>query len=492
MTPRFGAESSRAQFGRSTSGLTTMALPATLSNYLQSAGVQFTVVTHTATPRIQQAAAYAGLAIDQVARGVLLQVSGRPVLAVLPAGRLIDFPRLEELLGGTVEIAPASVGQKTFADCEPGTTPVLGEAYGVAMVVDQSVFELPFVHVAAGRAECLLGLSQEAFVQLTERGEVGLFAAEPTPRDAAESMPLGASCPYAPKPEALSKLGCLYTLPAMPQVAMQILRLRDDPNATPQDLAEVVGRDPSLAAQVMRYARSPFFGYRGEINTIVAAIHRVLGFEMVVNMAVGLAAGKAFRNPQGGPLGLEAFWRHATYTACMAQELARRMPPRERPKLGLVYLSALLHNFGFLLLGHLFKPEFAMLNRLAAAHPEAPVTLLERQVLAMGEAKVLVGTGHARLGAWLLHTWDLPEEVVVTVAHHHQEDYDGDHAAYVLLVLLADRLARRIGLGDGDSEDVPAAVLEKLALSQEDCQAVFERVLDAHDGLDDIARVLAA
>ena len=209
-------------------------------------------------------------------------------------------------------------------------------------------------------------------------------------------------------------------------------------------------------------------------------------------MAVGLAAGKAFKNPHGGPLGLDAFWRHATYTACMAQELARRMPPRQRPKLGLVYLSGLLHNFGFLLLGHLFPPEFAMLNRLVSAHPEAPVTLLERQVLAMGDAKALVGIGHARLGAWLLHTWDLPEEAVVTVAHHHQEDYDGDHAEYVLLVLLADRMARRVGLGDGESEDLSGAVLQRLGLSQEDCKAVLERVLDAHDGLDDIARVLAA
>lgn len=469
-----------------------MALPATLNNYLQSAGVHFTVVTHTATPRIQQAAVYVGAGLDRVARGVLLQSEGRPVLAVLPAGRLIDFPRLETLLGDRVEIAPASVAQKTFGDCEPGTTPVLGEAYGVPVIVDESLFEVPFLHVAVGRPECLVGLSQEAFVQLTERSETGSFAALPAPSAEEGDTLLGSPCPYAPNADALTALGRLYTLPAMPKVAMQILRLRDDPNASAQDLAAVVGRDPSLAAQVMRYARSPFFGYRGEIDTIVAAIHRVLGFEMVVNMAVGLAAGKAFTNPRTGPIGLDAFWRHATYTACMAQELARRIPPRQRPKLGLVYLSALLHNFGFLLLGHLFQPEFAMLNRLAAAHPEAPVALLESQVLAMGEAKVLVGTGHARLGAWLLHRWELPEEVVVTVAHHHQEDYQGDHATYVLLVLLADRLARRVGLGDGDCEDLPGPALARLGLDAEDCEAVLERVLAAHEGLDDMARVLAA
>ena len=168
------------------------------------------------------------------------------------------------------------------------------------------------------------------------------------------------------------------------------------------------------------------------------------------------------------------------------------MPPRKRPRLGLAYLSALLHNFGFLLLGHLFRPEFEMLNRLVAVNPATPVVAMERQVLGLGEARQVIGMGHARLGAWLMKRWEMPEELVTALAEHHNEDYDGAHASYVGLVLLADRLLRRIDLGDGDGQQLPVQVLERLGLYEEVVDEVFNSVLAGREGLDAMAQQLAA
>ena len=297
---------------------------------------------------------------------------------------------------------------------------------------------------------------------------------------------------YMPSEDVRKRLEQLYSLPPMPQVALRILQIKDDPDSSVEDLAACVELDPSLAAQVVRYARSPFFGYKGDINTIRDAIHKVLGFNMVTNISIGLASGKGFKNPVDGPLGLNEFWRQATYTSALVQELAKAMPKDKKPNPGVTYLAALLHNFGYLLLGHLFKPEFFLLNKLVSANPEVPVTELEKQVLGMGDAQHVISLGHAKLGAWLMHSWNMPEEVVITIGEHHNAEYDGPHAIFPNLVLLADRLVKAKEIGDGDSEELPQEILDRLGLTQEKIEEVFEKVMSGSDSLETLASQLAA
>ena len=295
-----------------------------------------------------------------------------------------------------------------------------------------------------------------------------------------------------PSEDVRKRLEQLYSLPPMPQVALRILQIKDDPDSSVDDLAACVELDPSLAAQVVRYARSPFFGYKGDINTIRDAIHKVLGFNMVTNISIGLASGKGFKNPAEGPLGLNEFWRQATYSSVIVQEIAKIMPKDKRPNLGLLYLAGLLHNFGYLLLGHLFKPEFFLLNKLVSANVDVPVTDLEKQVLGMGDAQHVISLGHQKLGAWLMHSWNMPAEVVVTLGEHHNEEYDGDYSIYPSVVLISDRLLKSRDIGDGDSDEIPDSVLERIGLSLEQVQEVFEQVMSGSDSLETLASQLAA
>lgn len=104
-----------------------------------------------------------------------------------------------------------------------------------------------------------------------------------------------------------SRIEALEQLPAMPGVARQIIQLRATPNAGVDALSKIVENDPSLAAQVLRYARSPLYAYRGKIDSVHTAIARVLGYDMVLNLALGIATAKPFKVPRKGPLGLDAF-----------------------------------------------------------------------------------------------------------------------------------------------------------------------------------------
>jgi HD-like signal output (HDOD) protein/prolyl-tRNA editing enzyme YbaK/EbsC (Cys-tRNA(Pro) deacylase) len=469
-----------------------MRLPEAIRQYLLGAGVAYQIVDHPPVSRIYQAAQFFAADGSRVARAVLLAGAQDLQLAVLPLDRRLDFDRLQAQLGFAVDLAEPALIARAFPGCFPGTTPALGKAYSVPTVVDAALDQSAEVYLPVGRHDCLVKVSGKDFAKLYAGCSRGSFSRPAASADAPASDESAHENPYLAADEVPASLANLYAMPVLPDVALRVLQLKRDPGATVERLAQLVEADPALAAQVLRYARSSLFGYRGAIDTIHDAVHRVLGFDVVVGLAVGLAVARPFRLPLGGPLGLQAFWRHGIYSAVLAQQLARHVRRPAAPQPGLAYLAGLLHNFGMLVMGDLFPPEFAMLNRLVAANPGVPVRHIERQMLTMGESGRLAAVGHARLGAWLMHRWAMPPEVVVAQAEHHNEAYRGEYGVYPALVLVGDRMLRRVGLGDGDSSDLPAELLLWLGLDEDLITDVFARVVERSEGLDAMAASIAA
>jgi HD-like signal output (HDOD) protein len=280
-----------------------------------------------------------------------------------------------------------------------------------------------------------------------------------------------------------SRIENLKQLPTMPGIARQIIALRSNLNGGVNDLAKIVETDPSLAAQVLRYARSPLYGYRGKVDSVHAAIARVLGYELVLNLALGIATAKPFKVPRNGPFGLDAFWRHALHSAALTQGLSTLVPTELRPPAGMAYLAGLLHNLGQILLGHLFKQEYLILNKFITQEPEKTLIDIELEVL---------GIDHGQLGAWLMKSWDLPEETITAVKEHHNENFRGPHAIYPLLVLVSDRILKKHDLGDATSTELPAGVLQYLEISEYEILAVTQRVMERGEDLTALANHMTA
>ncbi len=270
-------------------------------------------------------------------------------------------------------------------------------------------------------------------------------------------------------------------LPPLPEIGARLLRLKDDPRASTRQLAGIIELDPSLAGQIMRYAASPFLGYREKIASIQEAITR-LGFDKVADLALGFAAGSGFSIPATGPIGLQAFWQHAIHSASLMQGLAEQTPPAVRVRPGIAYLAGLLKNIGFPLLGHLFPEEFQALNRAIAAQPDRAVTELEQEVIAVD---------HTDSGVWLMRKWRMPSEIITTVFEHHNADYRGEHHAYANLALVADRLLKRYGIGDAFSEALPERLLDQLGLTEPQARHLAETFMNNSGELNGMAEHMA-
>jgi HD-like signal output (HDOD) protein len=296
--------------------------------------------------------------------------------------------------------------------------------------------------------------------------------------------PVAAVAAEPENPEALrERVQRVGKLPPMPGIASQIIRLRANPFANASELAAIIEQDPSLSAQLLRYASSPFYAYQGKVERVEQAIVRVLGMDFVMEFAFGLALGRPFSNPKEGPLGLDAFWNHAVHSASLAQTLCNAMEYSRRPHAGLAYLAGLLHNFGFLLLGHMFRPQFERLNTALMQQPDRPILELEREVL---------GVTHTELGLWLMEAWDMPREIIEAVREHHNPQYHSDYSEYANLVCLSNQLLRRLGIGDAETMDISPSLLDALGLNEVQAEAALGTVLGGRENLEFIARKMAA
>jgi HD-like signal output (HDOD) protein len=288
--------------------------------------------------------------------------------------------------------------------------------------------------------------------------------------------------------EVADKLQKLYRLPPMPALALRILRLTANSEATARELGELIEFDPSLTAQIMRYARSALFNYPGQINSVQEAVTRVLGFDRVAHIALGIASVRAFEVPRQGMLGMDQFWRHSLYNAFVCQ----RMAPKCHSDKGLAYLCGLLHNFGLLLIGHLFPQEFDELNSLREANPDASMHSLEQQVFGASNDQQMLAVGHGAIGGILHRLWELPDPVVKAAGMHQQEGYHGEHEQYVLMVQLANGLLKERGIGDEFNPDDVASLASSLGLSEGDVARLNEEIDSVSGELDALALSLSS
>jgi HD-like signal output (HDOD) protein len=141
--------------------------------------------------------------------------------------------------------------------------------------------------------------------------------------------------------------------------------------------------------------------------------------------------------------------------------IAQQMPVESRPEPQILFLAGLIHNIGFLLLGHEFREEYSYLNKLIDANPKQAIITIE---------KFTFGCDHAQLGAWLMQSWSMPKPIVNIVYHHHNPYYRGDNYHLNLLVFLNDYLLGTIGVGDAENQQCPDMVYEKLNVKKTDCE----------------------
>jgi Ala-tRNA(Pro) deacylase len=165
----------RKQQGEAPAEGQTTGIATTLAQYLVDHGVAYDLVSHPHTVTASASAAASRVAPDTFAKAVVLKHRDGFMLAVLPASRHIQFEELRRLLNGDVDMASEEQIGTLFPDCERGAVPALGPAYGLNVVVDDSLAQQPDVYFEAGDHANLVRISGTSFQKLMANARRGRF-----------------------------------------------------------------------------------------------------------------------------------------------------------------------------------------------------------------------------------------------------------------------------------------------------------------------------
>jgi HD-like signal output (HDOD) protein len=183
-------------------------------------------------------------------------------------------------------------------------------------------------------------------------------------------------------------------LPVLPEVAHRLLDCFRREDVSLVELSELIARDPSLAARVLRLANSARFGTRRQVAHLPDAA-ALIGLNGLRGLALTACLVDVFPRPRG--FDRQRFWRQnlgtAGYARCLAQVLDQDA--------ALAEVAGLLLRSGQVLM-LMTEPGLVSLVESMAGAPDS-VFALEREHL---------GCTHAEVSAELAARWHLPLELV--------------------------------------------------------------------------------
>ncbi len=152
-----------------------MGIAVTLAQYLLDRNVAYELVPHPHTETASASAAASGVPAESVVKAVVLTGRDGFKVALLPALRHIQFDELRRMLGDDVNMASEEQIETLFLDCQPGSVPAIGAAYGLNVVVDDSLAQQPEVYFEGGDHANLVHVSGTSFRKLMTDSKRGRF-----------------------------------------------------------------------------------------------------------------------------------------------------------------------------------------------------------------------------------------------------------------------------------------------------------------------------
>lgn len=255
-------------------------------------------------------------------------------------------------------------------------------------------------------------------------------------------------------------------LPPMPQTIFKAREIMANPKSSFKELGQIIEKDQAIAAKVLRFANSAYYGLRGKVTSIQLASvvlgHKTVGELITIAGTFRLMGEKL----DGYDLGAGELWRHSLGVACASKIIANKKNP------GLAndaFTAGLIHDAGKLILGPYILERKEEFQQFMAD---------DRRTFLNAEREIL-GFDHSQIAADVCKNWRIPQSLAVAIEYHHYPSRSqGSELAYIVHV--ADAIAMMTGLGlgvDGMNYQMDDKAIEFLVLQQKDISNIIVEIL---------------
>jgi len=369
----------------------------------------------------------------------LLSPQGRLLAA---AGTVLGEQHLRVCRIWGVSVADVAAGEAPGSD-EPGVAP------------DPAILK---AGAALGESRFLLADHSQAVTAKLSELFISRTVREALQRHHAVAAPPTVSLP--PETTALKKLvlsdlqGADGKLASLPSIFSQVQEVLNNPRSSAAYIGEVISKDTSLTAKLLKLANSAFYGYPQKIETLSRAV-TIVGAKQLTSLALGISVIQLFKDlPE--TINMEAFWKHSLACGIIARLLAKqgnRNLNEER-----FFVAGLLHDLGRL---------FMLKNYPQQAQAALQAAVNGQELLVVAENRIW-GFNHAMIAGELFRIWKFPTTLEMAVRYHHQP-LKAQSPLEPGLIHLADILAHSFALGNSGAWYIPPLekeIWEMLALPE--------------------------
>jgi HD-like signal output (HDOD) protein len=189
--------------------------------------------------------------------------------------------------------------------------------------------------------------------------------------------------------------GCMC-LPSLGSIENALKDLLNADQRYTSQIAEIIRRDPSLTARLLRLVNSVFYGVSRPIKSIEEAVF-YLGVRQIRQLAMVTPIIEDFQKLAGAKgFPWREFWRHCIGTALMTREVIDLV---QSQKGEIDYVAGLIHDVGKIAMASAFPEHFEEIYHRRKGNG-VDLLVTEREVL---------GIDHAELGALYLKRQSLPD-----------------------------------------------------------------------------------
>ncbi len=212
---------------------------------------------------------------------------------------------------------------------------------------------------------------------------------------------------------------------SLPETLVRVLEAVSSEESSPDHIAAIILKDPSLTARTLKMANSSYYCRTTAIKTVHQAV-MVLGANAVKCIALSVSV---FSPPKGQAAEVEMFrqfYFHSLGVAILSREIAMKIGYSNAEE---AFVGGLLHDLGKL---HIMQHYPQISLEIGA--------LVDRGEDVIDAERKYFDVDHAELGSIIANRWRLPETLQRTVCrHHHLSDPGSDRLTKI--VMLADMMA---------------------------------------------------
>jgi HD-like signal output (HDOD) protein len=203
-------------------------------------------------------------------------------------------------------------------------------------------------------------------------------------------------------------------LPTLPEVALKVREVAENPESSVQELSAVINNDTAMTARIIRVCNSPLLRGINEISNLQMAVGR-LGMAYTANLAVGLAMEQMFQaTSELIDKRMREVWQSSTEVAGICYVLAANYT---RLKPDQATLAGLIHQIGILPILTYIEENDIRINS----------TILNNLIDVMAPA----------IGSYILKKWDFPKELQIVPKEHCNFKREVAQADFADIVMVA-------------------------------------------------------